>query len=103
MSTSTKAAGTKKRKTKPKNPPSPNQAVINWREDELNNLVKKFSFSSGGGVQFPTANCTALDAPPGYMTLYADFFREGNFRLLMSKFIGEVLTDYGLHIFRIVT
>ncbi|MFS7968366.1 hypothetical protein Hanom_Chr09g00796581 [Helianthus anomalus] len=35
------------------------------------------------------------------MTLYADFFWEGNFRLPMSKFIGEVLTGYGLHISQI--
>ncbi|MFS7968361.1 hypothetical protein Hanom_Chr09g00796531 [Helianthus anomalus] len=35
------------------------------------------------------------------MTLYADFFREGNFSLPMSKFIGEVLTGYGLHISQI--
>ncbi|KAJ0649351.1 hypothetical protein HanLR1_Chr15g0583311 [Helianthus annuus] len=35
------------------------------------------------------------------MSLYADFFREGNFRLPMSKSIGEVLTGYGLHISQI--
>ncbi|KAF5776730.1 hypothetical protein HanXRQr2_Chr12g0527541 [Helianthus annuus] len=35
------------------------------------------------------------------MSLYADFFREGNFRLPMSRFIGEVLTGYGLHISQI--
>ncbi|KAL9998017.1 hypothetical protein Hdeb2414_s0583g00919461 [Helianthus debilis subsp. tardiflorus] len=35
------------------------------------------------------------------MTLYADFFREGKFRLPMSKFIGEVLTGYGFHISQI--
>ncbi|MFS8024104.1 hypothetical protein Hanom_Chr16g01459321 [Helianthus anomalus] len=39
--------------------------------------------------------------PLGYMTLYAAFFREGNFRLPMMKFIGEVLTRYGLHISQI--
>ncbi|MFS7953339.1 hypothetical protein Hanom_Chr07g00617351 [Helianthus anomalus] len=35
------------------------------------------------------------------MTLYAEFFREGNFRLPMSKFIREVLTNYWLHISQI--
>ncbi|MFS7994829.1 hypothetical protein Hanom_Chr12g01110721 [Helianthus anomalus] len=29
------------------------------------------------------------------------FFKEGNFRLPITKFIGEVLTRYGLHIFQI--
>ncbi|MFS7968965.1 hypothetical protein Hanom_Chr09g00803621 [Helianthus anomalus] len=60
-------------------PPGPNQAVINWREDELNNLVQNFVFSSDWGVQFPTPNCTTLD-----MTLYADFFLGGNFRLVTA-------------------
>ncbi|MFS7994922.1 hypothetical protein Hanom_Chr12g01111781 [Helianthus anomalus] len=53
------------------------------------------------GAQFPTQNSTALDAPPGYITLYAAFFREGNFRLPMTKFTWEVLTNYGLHISQI--
>ncbi|KAM0040911.1 hypothetical protein Hdeb2414_s0011g00359911 [Helianthus debilis subsp. tardiflorus] len=35
------------------------------------------------------------------MSLYAHFFREGNFHLPMSKFIGEVLTGYGLRISQI--
>ncbi|MFS7954998.1 hypothetical protein Hanom_Chr07g00637261 [Helianthus anomalus] len=37
------------------------------------------------------------------MTLYVDFFRDGNFRLPMLKFIGEVLIGYGLHISQINT
>ncbi|MFS7937898.1 hypothetical protein Hanom_Chr05g00433151 [Helianthus anomalus] len=36
------------------------------------------------------------------MTLYAAFFREGNFRLPMSKFLSEVLTKYGIHISQLV-
>ncbi|KAM0008112.1 hypothetical protein Hdeb2414_s0121g00803081 [Helianthus debilis subsp. tardiflorus] len=99
MSSGVKPATIRKRKSNPKNPPGPNQTVINWREDELNNLIQNFGFSSDWGV--PTANCTALDAPPGFMTLYADFFWEGNFCLPMSKFIGEVLIGYGLHISQI--
>ncbi|KAM0048943.1 hypothetical protein Hdeb2414_s0008g00280191 [Helianthus debilis subsp. tardiflorus] len=53
------------------------------------------------GAQFPTSNSTALDAPPGYIALYAAFFREGNFRLPMTKFTADVLTNYGLHISQI--
>ncbi|MFS7977026.1 hypothetical protein Hanom_Chr10g00899381 [Helianthus anomalus] len=101
MSTGTKSTATRKRKYKPKNPPGPSQEVIKWKEEELNNLVQNFGFSSDWGVQFPTPNSTALVAPPGYMTLYAEFFREGNFCLPRSKFIGEVLTSYGLHISQI--
>ncbi|KAJ0466414.1 hypothetical protein HanPSC8_Chr14g0595921 [Helianthus annuus] len=82
---------TRKRKYKPKNPPGLDQAVIGWREDKLNNLIQNFGLSSDWGIQFLTPNSTALDAPLGYMTLYADFFREGNFRLPVSKFIGEFI------------
>ncbi|KAJ0752165.1 hypothetical protein HanPI659440_Chr09g0321221 [Helianthus annuus] len=32
------------------------------------------------------------------MTLYATLFREGNFRLPMLKFLGEILIKYGIHI-----
>ncbi|KAJ0706074.1 hypothetical protein HanPSC8_Chr09g0355281 [Helianthus annuus] len=98
MSTSSKPVSMKKRKSKPKNPPGPDQAVINWKEEELHNLIQNFAFPSDWGIQFPTATSTALDAPPGYMTLYAAFFREGNFRLPMSKFLGDVLTRYGIHV-----
>ncbi|KAM0049005.1 hypothetical protein Hdeb2414_s0008g00280861 [Helianthus debilis subsp. tardiflorus] len=100
ISTGTKPT-TKKRKYKPRNPPGPDQAEINWKEEELQNLTQDPGFRSDWGVQFPTPKSNALDAPLGYMTLYADFFQEGNFRLLMSKFIGEVLTGYGLHISQI--
>ncbi|MFS8025546.1 hypothetical protein Hanom_Chr16g01476341 [Helianthus anomalus] len=85
MSTSTKAATAKKRKYKPKTPLGPDQVVINWKEEELNNLVQNFGFSTdggGGGVQFPAPNCTAHDAPPGYIPLYADFVRGGNINSL---------------------
>ncbi|MFS7922708.1 hypothetical protein Hanom_Chr03g00252181 [Helianthus anomalus] len=90
-----------KKKYKPKNPPGPDRAGINWKEEEFQNLVKDMSFRPEWGAQFPTQNSTALDAPPGYITLYAAFFREGNFRLPMTKFTGEVLTNYRLHISQI--
>ncbi|KAJ0691238.1 hypothetical protein HanOQP8_Chr11g0426821 [Helianthus annuus] len=91
---------TKKRKYKPRNPPGPNRAEINWKEEEFQNLVREMGFRPEWGAQFPTPNSTALDAP-GYIALYAAFFREGNFRLPMTKFTAEVLTNYGLHISQI--
>ncbi|MFS7936661.1 hypothetical protein Hanom_Chr05g00418401 [Helianthus anomalus] len=85
MSTGVKPS-IKKRKYKSRNPSGPDQVEINWM-----------------GVQYPTPNSTALDVPPGYITLYADFFREGNFRLPMSRFIEDMLTGYGLYISQINT
>ncbi|KAJ0539826.1 hypothetical protein HanHA300_Chr08g0290911 [Helianthus annuus] len=92
---------TKKRKYRPRNPPGPDRAEINWKEEEFQNLVRDMGFRSEWGARFPTPNSTALDAPPGYMALYASFFWEGNFRLPMMKFTSEVLTNYGLHISQI--
>ncbi|KAJ0809874.1 hypothetical protein HanPI659440_Chr01g0020241 [Helianthus annuus] len=94
---------TKKRKYKPRNPPGPDRAEINWKEEEFHNLVRDMGFHSEWGAQFPTPNSTALDAPPWYIALYAAYFREGNFRLPMTKFTAEVLTNYGLHISQINT
>ncbi|MFS7937468.1 hypothetical protein Hanom_Chr05g00427911 [Helianthus anomalus] len=33
-----------------------------------------------------------------YISLYAEFFKEGNFWLPMTKFTNEILTHYGIHI-----
>ncbi|KAJ0666683.1 hypothetical protein HanPI659440_Chr17g0669501 [Helianthus annuus] len=103
MSTSSKPGTSKKRQTKPKDPPGPNRAVINWKEEEFHNLVQKFKFPSDWGAQYLTAGSTALNTPPGYMTLYTAFFREGNFRLPMSKFLGDILTKYHIHISQVNT
>ncbi|KAJ0924565.1 hypothetical protein HanPSC8_Chr05g0229561 [Helianthus annuus] len=91
----------KKKRNKSKNPPGPDQATIGWKEEEFHNLVREMGFLPDWGAQFPTHGSTAMDAPPGYITLYAAFFREGNFRLPMTKFTAEVLRNYGLHISQI--
>ncbi|MFS7932898.1 hypothetical protein Hanom_Chr04g00373331 [Helianthus anomalus] len=91
----------KKRRNKGKTPPGPNQAVIGWKEDEFNNLVREMGFRPEWGAQYPTTGSTAMDAPPGYLTLYTAFFREGNFRLPITKFTASVLRNYGLHISQI--
>ncbi|KAJ0620959.1 hypothetical protein HanIR_Chr01g0003251 [Helianthus annuus] len=101
MSTFTKPVGSKKRHSRPKDPLGPDCAIINWKEEEFHNLCQRFKFTREWGAQFPTAGSTALNTPPGYMTLYAAFFREGNFRLPMTKFFGEIFTRYSLHISKI--
>ncbi|KAM0013976.1 hypothetical protein Hdeb2414_s0040g00736411 [Helianthus debilis subsp. tardiflorus] len=41
------------------------------------------------------------DAPPGYITLFADFFFEGNFWLPATRFLDNILPYYGFHISQI--
>ncbi|MFS7977503.1 hypothetical protein Hanom_Chr10g00904761 [Helianthus anomalus] len=53
------------------------------------------------GAQYPISGSTVMDAPTGYLTLYAAFFLEGNFRLPITKFTASVLRNYGLHISQI--
>ncbi|KAJ0499719.1 hypothetical protein HanLR1_Chr13g0507671 [Helianthus annuus] len=91
----------RKRKYKGRAPPGPDQAVIGWKEEEFTNLVQGMAFRPEWGAQYPPAGSTALDAPPGYITLYAAFFREGSFRLPITKFTAAVLRGYGLHISQI--
>ncbi|KAJ0786503.1 hypothetical protein HanOQP8_Chr02g0072001 [Helianthus annuus] len=91
----------KKRKQRSKVPPGPDQAVINWKEEEFHNLVRGHNFRPEWGARYPPSGSTALDAPPGFITLYAGFFREGNFRLPVTKFLAAVLKGYGLHISQI--
>ncbi|XP_035845431.1 uncharacterized protein LOC110933087 [Helianthus annuus] len=91
----------KKRKHKSRAPPGPDQAQINWKEDEFQNLVRGHNFRSEWGARYPPSGSTALDAPPGFITLYAAYFREGNFRLPITKFVADVLRGYGLHISQI--
>ncbi|MFS7911574.1 hypothetical protein Hanom_Chr02g00119751 [Helianthus anomalus] len=41
---------------------------------------------------------TVADAPPGYITLFADFFIDSNFRLPATQFMVAILHFYGFHI-----
>ncbi|KAJ0753614.1 hypothetical protein HanPI659440_Chr09g0337751 [Helianthus annuus] len=91
----------KKRKHRSRAPPGPDQAVINWKEEEFQMLVRGHNFRPEWGARYPPSGSTALDAPPGFITLYAAFFREGNFRLPITKFTVAVLRGYGLHISQI--
>uniref|UniRef100_A0A251U0U4 Uncharacterized protein n=1 Tax=Helianthus annuus TaxID=4232 RepID=A0A251U0U4_HELAN len=61
----------KKRKHKGRVPLGPDQAVIGWKEEEFQNLVRGMGFRPEWGAQYPSAGSTAVDAPPGYMPLYA--------------------------------
>ncbi|MFS8007464.1 hypothetical protein Hanom_Chr14g01261291 [Helianthus anomalus] len=91
----------RKRKYKGRAPPGPDQAVIGWKEEEFLNLMRGMGFRSEWGAQYLPVGSTALDAPPGYITLYAAYFREGSFRLPITKFITAVLRGYGIHISQI--
>ncbi|MFS8019646.1 hypothetical protein Hanom_Chr15g01406161 [Helianthus anomalus] len=55
-------------------------------------------FPEEWGARYPAEGQTAADAPPGFITLYADFFGEGNFRLPVTHLMEAILHHYGFHI-----
>ncbi|KAF5775407.1 hypothetical protein HanXRQr2_Chr13g0611721 [Helianthus annuus] len=49
-------------------------------------------------VTYPKEGDTGVDAPAGFITLWAEFFNDGNLRLPVTVFVAEVLEYYHLHI-----
>ncbi|KAJ0714590.1 hypothetical protein HanPI659440_Chr13g0491171 [Helianthus annuus] len=47
---------------------------------------------------YPDEGQTAAQAPAGYITLFWDYFTDGNFRLPVTRFILDVLGYYKFHI-----
>ncbi|MFS7919117.1 hypothetical protein Hanom_Chr03g00209091 [Helianthus anomalus] len=99
MSTSSKPEGSRKgKKSKSKESLRTDKAIINWKEDEFQQIGQNFQFPANWGAKFPESGSTVVDALSGYITLYGTFFKEGNFHLPITKFLVEVLTRYGFHI-----
>ncbi|MFS7997121.1 hypothetical protein Hanom_Chr12g01138021 [Helianthus anomalus] len=71
---------------------------IKWSKEIFNDLVKSFKFPASWGAIYPQEGQTVAQAPVGYITLFWDFFAEGNFRLPAMKFVLEVMSYYKFHI-----
>ena len=69
-----------------------------WSQEEFDRLKTDQLFPSIWDAHLPKAGATAADAPAGYITLYIDFFCDGNFRLPVTEFIIEILHYYQIHI-----
>ncbi|MFS7998295.1 hypothetical protein Hanom_Chr12g01151981 [Helianthus anomalus] len=61
-------------------------------------ITRGFRFPPEWDTRYPGQNQTAADAPPGYITLFEDFFLQGNFRLSATNFMAHILQYYGFHI-----
>ncbi|KAJ0565856.1 hypothetical protein HanIR_Chr06g0267251 [Helianthus annuus] len=71
---------------------------LKWPRATFDGLIQNFRFPESWGALYPEEGQTAADAPAGYITLFWDFFCEGNFRLPVTKFFLEILGYYKLHI-----
>ncbi|KAF5802319.1 hypothetical protein HanRHA438_Chr06g0267361 [Helianthus annuus] len=72
--------------------------VLKWDQGLFKQIVRGFQFPPECDARYPRQGQTAADAPPGYITLFADFFLEGNFQLPATNFLASILHFYGFHI-----
>ncbi|MFS7978020.1 hypothetical protein Hanom_Chr10g00910771 [Helianthus anomalus] len=49
-------------------------------------------------ARYPLQDQTIADSPPGYISLFPDFFLDGIFRLPTTTFMVSILHFYGFHI-----
>ena len=66
--------------------------VLKWDLGLFEQIVRSFRFPPEWDARYPAQGQTAADAPPGYITLYEDFFLQGNFRLPATNFLGSILS-----------
>ncbi|XP_035838275.1 uncharacterized protein LOC110901777 [Helianthus annuus] len=72
--------------------------VLRWDLGLFEQIVRSFRFPPEWDARYPAQGQTAADAPPGYITLFEDFFLQGNFRLPATNFFGSILSYYKFHI-----
>ncbi|KAJ0635459.1 hypothetical protein HanOQP8_Chr17g0651061 [Helianthus annuus] len=72
--------------------------VLKWDQGLFEQIVRGFQFPAEWDVRYPQQGQTAADAPPGYITLFADFFIDGKFRLPATHFMATILHFYRFHI-----
>ncbi|MFS7937887.1 hypothetical protein Hanom_Chr05g00433041 [Helianthus anomalus] len=62
-----------------------------WLRETFDGLVQSFKFLDSWDVRYPEDGQTGADAPAGYITLFWDYFTEGNFRLPATRFFLDIL------------
>jgi hypothetical protein len=67
-------------------------------EYDLKKLSRKHNLLPEYGVELPAPDKTAMDAPPGKITMYAHFSTTSHFKIPVSKFLISILRHYKLHI-----
>ncbi|KAM0055878.1 hypothetical protein Hdeb2414_s0006g00211251 [Helianthus debilis subsp. tardiflorus] len=68
--------------------------VLKWDKGLFEHITRGFQFPSEWDARYPRQGQTAADAPPGYITLFEDFFVQGNFRLPAMEFMASILHFY---------
>ncbi|KAF5823371.1 hypothetical protein HanRHA438_Chr01g0038581 [Helianthus annuus] len=71
---------------------------LKWSEATFKELVTSFKFPPSWGAIYPQEGQMAAQALAGYITLFWEYFADGNFRLPVTKFLIEVLSHYRFHL-----
>ncbi|KAF5815923.1 hypothetical protein HanXRQr2_Chr03g0128601 [Helianthus annuus] len=72
--------------------------ALKWSKGGFTLLKATMQMADEWDATYPQEGDTGADAPAGYITLWADFFNDGNLRLPVTVFVAEVLEYYHLHI-----
>ncbi|MFS8028798.1 hypothetical protein Hanom_Chr16g01514701 [Helianthus anomalus] len=72
--------------------------VLKWSKGQFNTLMTSIQMAKEWAATYPQEGDTGADAPAGFITLWAEFFNDGNLRLPVTVFVAEVLEYYHLHI-----
>ncbi|KAF5803999.1 hypothetical protein HanXRQr2_Chr06g0277981 [Helianthus annuus] len=62
--------------------------ILRWDLGLFEQIARSFRFPPEWDARYPGQNQTAADAPSGYITLFEDFFYQGNFRLPATNFMA---------------
>ncbi|KAF5756574.1 hypothetical protein HanXRQr2_Chr17g0816311 [Helianthus annuus] len=72
--------------------------VLKWDQGLSEQITRGFRFPPEWDAQYPRKGQTTAHAPSGYITIFEDFFLQGNFRLPATEFMASILHFYGFHI-----
>ncbi|KAM0045458.1 hypothetical protein Hdeb2414_s0009g00304101 [Helianthus debilis subsp. tardiflorus] len=72
--------------------------VLRWDLGLFEQIIRGFRFPPERDARYLGQNQTAADAPPGYITLFEDFFLQGKFRLPVTEFLALIFHYYGFHV-----
>ncbi|KAM0012310.1 hypothetical protein Hdeb2414_s0006g00209771 [Helianthus debilis subsp. tardiflorus] len=69
--------------------------VLKWSKGQFDTLMTSIQMPQEYGFTHQQEGDTGADAPAGYVTMWADFFVDGNLRLPLTVFVAEVLDITG--------
>ncbi|KAJ0921626.1 hypothetical protein HanPSC8_Chr05g0193721 [Helianthus annuus] len=72
--------------------------VLKWSKGQFEILMTSIQMAKEFGATYPQEGDTGADAPAGFITLWAEFFNDGNLRLPVTVYFAEMLEYYHLHI-----